>query len=191
MLFESLRKINWLDIFVIILIFRICYIAFKSGFINELFKLSGTILAIYLSLHYYTSLSEALVKNSVFIRENIPVEMSDFLVFLFFACSGYLLFVLLRLAVQKWIKVEATALLNKWGGFILGLGRSLLLAGLVIFALSVSSIGYFQRSVKLSFSGPDLRKIPVGTYSSLWNGFASKFMGNEKFNNNVTDTKAF
>ena len=56
MIVEIIKQFNWVDIFVIILSVRVLYIAVKNGLPVELFKLLGTIAAIYLSLHYYTIL---------------------------------------------------------------------------------------------------------------------------------------
>ena len=52
MLLDIIRQFNWFDVAIIILFIRICYIAFRSEFPVELFKLAGIICAIYISMHY-------------------------------------------------------------------------------------------------------------------------------------------
>lgn len=187
MLLDIIKQCNWMDIFVVILLFRICYIATKFGLPVELFKLLGTILAVYLSLHYYTGLSDGLRQR--FGAEKIPLEFLDFLVFLGLSLLGYLIFVSLRLAFYRFIKMEAAPGLNRWGGLVLGLMRGFLLTGLIIFIFTISTISYLKESARSSYSGSRLSKIAPATYSVLWNKFMSKFMPQEKFNDAVLEVQ--
>ncbi|PIP18921.1 MAG: hypothetical protein COT38_01550 [Candidatus Omnitrophica bacterium CG08_land_8_20_14_0_20_41_16] len=188
MLLNTLKQFNWLDIFILIMIFRICYIALKAGFPIEVFKFLGSLTAIYVSMHYYTMLSD-FIKSRIPIEENMPLEFIDFLVFLLLAISGYLLFVLLRSVFSHFIKIEAVSALNKWGGLILGLFRSILLVSLIFFTLAISSVSYLKDSVKRSYLGPRLFSIAPDTYAWAWNNLASKFINSEKQNNVVLEVK--
>lgn len=187
MLIKALRQLNWVDIAVIILLVRISYVALQNGLFLESFKLLGTILAVYLSLHYYNFLGGFLA-DRIGIKA-ISLEFLSFLSFIILMFAGYLFFKILRELFAKFIKMEPTAGLDKWGGFILGVLRGFLLVSLVIFMLAVSPAAYFKNSVKNSFSGQDLVNISGSTYSGLWNGVASKFMAQEKFNQNVPEVK--
>ena len=189
MLLESIKKFNWVDILIIILLLRVCYIAFKSGFLSELFKFLGTVSAIYLSLHYYTGLADSLFKNQPFLKDRMPLGFMDFLCFVFLALAGYLIFVFLRIGLLKVMKMEAVPLLHKWGGLCIGVGRAMILTGLIVFMLAISSVGYFKRSVRDSFMGKDFFEIPVTTYSFLWDSLTSKFMTAEKFNKNIPEAR--
>ena len=53
MVIEFLKGLNWVDVFVVILLIRITYIAVKTGLSVEVFKSLGTVCAVYLALHYY------------------------------------------------------------------------------------------------------------------------------------------
>ena len=177
---DLIKQFNWLDGLVVILLFRICYVGIKNGLPVEFFKLLGTILANYLSMHYYTPLSD-------FIRVRLGQEKTFFslldpLCFVVLAMLGYFIFVLLRNVFCRFIKTEATPNLNKWGGFILGIARAALLISLIIFVLVISAIGYLKKSVKDSYSAKYLVKIAPATYAVLWNNFTPKFMAAEKFN---------
>lgn len=187
MLLNIIKQFNWVDILALILLFRIAYIAIKNGFSVELFKLCGTILAIYLSLHYYTVLSDWMRARGG--TEKMPLEFLDFIVFLFLTIISCLVFVLLRSVFYRLIKLEAVPTLNKWGGLLLGAARGFLLVSLVVFMLAISSITYLKNSVKDAYSGKSLFKVSVGTYSWLWNTLTSKFMPGEKFNNTVLEVQ--
>jgi uncharacterized membrane protein required for colicin V production len=187
MLLNIVSKLNWVDLFIIILLSRIGYIALKTGLSVEIFKLFGTLSAIYVSLHYYTSVSDYI--RGIINKKDVPLEFLDFLSFLVLAISSYLVFVALRSIFYRFIKMEAAPRLNKWGGLVLGLARGLLFAGLVVFALVISSITYLKNSVAGSYSGSRLFKVAPAAYSRLWNSIASRFMSGEKFNNTVTEVQ--
>lgn len=185
MILDIAKQFNWIDIFVIIIALRICYVAVKSGFLAEFFKILGTIFAIYLSLHYFTALSEFIQEHIP--QKAIPMEFLDFLSFLELAIVGYLVFAILRQIILRFIKMEAVPKLSRWGGLILGVARIFLLTSLIMFTLVISTITYFSRSVTASYSGKYLFKIAPAVYSSLWNGLVSKFATKERFNQDVLD----
>ena len=188
MLLDILKKFNWIDFLVIIILFRTCSIAFKNGLVIEFFKTLGTVSAIYLSLHYYTRLSDFLIKR--FGLSSIPLMFFDFILFMFLVILTYLIFVGLREVFSKFIQMEAVPQLNQWGGFILGLTRGFFLVGLVVFALVISNTSYLEKSVSDSYLGKRLIEVAPTTYSALWNGFFSKFMTKESFNDAVLEAKS-
>lgn len=186
---DIFKQLNWLDIFVVIILFRIGYIALKSNFPLEFFKLLGIITAIYLSLHYYASFSDYLAQRITTAKEKVPLEFLDFFVFVVLAIIGYLVGVILRGFICRFIKMEAADRLNKWGGLVLGIVRAYLSASLIIFMLVISSIGYFKNSVDKSYSGRNLFKAAPATYTWLWNNLFSRFMTKEKFNSVVIEVE--
>ena len=184
MLLNILKQINWVDIFVLILGVRICYVAVKSGFPVELFKFIGTITAVYLSLHYYIVLS-GYIKEWLSIGDRLPQEFLQFIVFLGLAGAGYYVFIVVRSIFYRFLKMEAVSTLNKWGSLILGVVRAMLLTSLIMFTFVISSVSYFNDSVKVSYMGKRLFMIAPDTYSWLWNSFVSKFATGEKYNDTV------
>ena len=185
MLLNILKQINWVDIFILILAVRTCFIAAKGGFPIELFKFMGTIAAIYLSFHYFVILSDY-ISNWLALGKRLPLEFLQFVVFVLLAISGYAAFILLRSILYRFLKMEAVSSLNKWGSLILGIARGAFLASLIIFAMFISSIEYFKNSSKASYLGKRLFMIAPNTYFWLWNSAASKFAANEKFNHTVS-----
>ncbi len=188
MLLNMLKQFNWLDIFILIMIFRICYIAIKSGFTTELFKFLGTLTAIYLAMHYSVLIADYIHKQLP-ATDKVPLQFVDFLVLLFLAAAGYLLFVLIRTLSNHFIKIEAISTLNKWGGLILGGFRSVLLVSLISFTLVVSGIPYFMNSVKHSYLGPRLILVAPNTYTWIWTNIFSKFMTFENEGNIAENIK--
>jgi len=188
MLLDIFQKFNWVDVFVIISLVRIGYVSFKTGFTVELFKLLGIVLATYVSLHYYTWLSDVIFYKGAS-SEKMPLEFSDFISFALLAIAGYVVFILLRSVFYRFIKMEAAPNLQKWGGLVLGMARAFLFVGLITFMFVTSSVEYFKNSVKDSYSGSSVFKIAPATYSWIWNNITSKFMDSEKFNQTVIEVQ--
>ena len=182
-LLSTLKQFNWIDILTVIITIRICYVSLKSGFIIELFKFFGVVLAIYLSLHYYSGLAD-------FIGARIkkpPAEFFKPFAFATLAILGNLIFVLLRSIFYRFIHMEAVPQLNKWGGFVLGIARCILAVGLLTFILVIPNISYLKKSVANSYSGKYFLKVTPNLYSGLWYDLISKFMPKEKFNKSVQE----
>lgn len=178
-----IKQVNWLDIFVLIILIRICYVSVKSGFPVELFKFSGLILAVFLSLHYYTRLS-ALVSVSLGLK-NVSLVFLSLLSFVFLASIALLIVSLLRKLFFKLVKIEAVSNLNKWGGLVIGIVRAFLFASLIIFVFVMSGISYLQGSVASSYSGKGIFRLAPQAYGWMFNGVVSKFCASEKFNQSV------
>lgn len=186
---DILKQFNWLDILIIIILFRIGYSAMKIGIPLEFFKFLGTILAIYLAMHYYTSLVDWLMQRAHVTKERIPLEFLEFLAFIFLAIVGYLIILSLRVVFSHFIKMEATPNLNKWMGLVLGIIRGFLLASLIIFILVISSTAYLKRSVVNSYFGRRIVNLAPNTYSWVWNKITSKFITDEKFNETILEVQ--
>jgi len=186
-LLEFLKQINWLDIFLVILLIRICYISTRNGLPDQLFWFLGTIGAIYISLHYYVGFADFIGKR--FLLTEIPIEYRQTISFVLLALAGYVLFVLLQKIFSRFIKMEATPRLNKYGGIVLGVIRGFLVSGLIFFIFLMSTVVYLQHSVHTSYAGRHLSRIAPATYSWLWNNLMSKFMPSEKFNSAVLKIK--
>jgi uncharacterized membrane protein required for colicin V production len=170
------------------MIFRVCYIAIKGGFTTELFKFLGILTAIYLSMHYCVFIADY-IRGQLPIKSKITSGPLDSLVFIFLATLGYFLFVLLRNVFNNFVKMEAISALNKWGGLVLGMFRSVLLVSLISFVLVVSGIPYLKNSLMHSYLGPRLILAAPNTYNWIWTNIFSKFISAEKEGSIVANIK--
>jgi len=187
-LLDVLKQLNWVDVFFVILLIRICYVAIKNGFPVELFKLLGTLSAVYLSLHYYIIFPDYIVGRIG--AKNIPLEYLTFFSFILLAILGYLIFMILSKIFSRFIQMEAVPTLNKWGSLILSIMRSFLLVSLLIFIFVIAPWGYFRNSINNAYSGKRLFKIAPTTYTWLWDSIMSKFRTQEKFNDAILKIQA-
>jgi len=185
MVIDFISRLNYLDYIILIVFFRICYIAAKTGLSVEIFKFSGVIFSTYISLHYYTVLSDLIQRR--FLPKAMPLAFMDFIVFLLLVIFGCLCFVLLRSLLSRFVQLNTVPKINQLTGLILGCGRAFLVVGLLSFALGISSVAYLTRSVGHSYLGSRAFSISPQTYSWIWNNVFSKFSSHEKFNSTVTE----
>jgi len=185
MLLDIIRQFNWVDFLVIIIFLRIIYTAFNNKFPLELFKLLGIVTALYLSLHYYTSLVDLITQHNPATKDRIPLRFFDFISFLVLAIIGYLVFVGLRFVFERFIELEIYPVLNKILSLIVGASRAFLLTGLLVFTLVISSVSYLKNSVRESYSGRQMFVVAPNTYAWIWNNITSKFSNREEFNKTI------
>ncbi len=188
MVLQILKQFNWLDVVLVFLLLRISYISIKNGFVVELFKFLGTVFSLFTAFHYFTILSDRFIRR-VPEEQSFPVEFMDFLTCVGLLIAVYLLFVLLRNVVCHFIKMEAVPALSKWGGFLIGMGRAVIAASLLVFLLFISTIAYISDSAKDSYIGQRLFNVSVSTYETIWNGFMNKFAAGEKLNSAVREVQ--
>jgi len=187
MILGIFAKFNFLDFIILIVLFRICYIAAKMGISVEIFKFCGALFSTYLGLHYYTSISDLIQRR--FLPKEMPLEFMDFIVFILLITLGYLSFVFLRSVLSRFMQLNAIPRINQILGLFLGVGRAFLFIGLLCFTLVISSINYLSSSVKHSYLGSRAFVISPQTYGWLWNNIFSKFSTQEKFNPTVTQVR--
>jgi len=180
---EILKHINWIDIVLVILLFRGGYIAVIRGFHIEIFKFCGTVLAVFASLHYYSALSLFLQKKSFGVGQY--TDLFNLAAFLSLAFGAYGVFVLLRVLFCRFIKIEAVPDLDKWGGFVFGIGKSFLFLSLLVFTLAVTNISYFKGSIKSSYLSGRIFMIAPKLYTWTWSNFGSKFISEGGVNASV------
>lgn len=140
---EIIHKINWVDVFVVIIVLRTTYVAAKDGFSHEIFPLIGIFLVTVFSLHYYQVIGGALRTRF----QIIPESIADFVCFLGISVISIIIVRILKVLLDKIVKVQWHSGLEKGGGVICGLARSLMTASIILLALNMMPLSYFDRSI--------------------------------------------
>ncbi len=179
-LIAFLKQLNWVDLFVVVVLFRVLLIGLKTGIGSEIFKLFGTLTAVYLSLHYYVS-----VAGYTATRFGLQPAFVECFFFLVFACLGYALFLLIRLLLKRFVNMEVVPTISRLAGLVVGVMRAFLLVSLMLYFLLITGNPYLRKSIKTSFSGMGLVYLGPTTYSFFWETIVSKLSPKEKFNNAV------
>jgi len=153
--FSFLPEINWVDIIVLIFLIRGSYIGFVSGFSVEIFKILGAFLATILALSCYKGIGIWLAAHSF-----LSLPVANFLSFLCLFCLLLFLVRAFRVVVFKILHLQLIAGFESWGGLIFGIMRSLILASLFLFMLTLLPVDYIRNSVeKNSLTGLHLKQL--------------------------------
>ena len=171
-----LHKINWIDIFFLIVFLRICLVAAKNGLPTEFFKLLGTVVATYISFHYFKAGARFLEKTlALNTQDPLAVTIADVFSFTVLLIFSYLAVIFLRQLFVRLIKLEAHPGFDKWGAFVLGALRAVLFFSLLLSFLAFTNVNYFRKSIDNSFSGNRIYTVAPGVHNFLWNHLFSKF----------------
>lgn len=141
---EIAAKINWVDVLAVIIIIRISYVAFQEGLSHEIFPLFGAIFAFSLTLHYYNQIASNISNELGW----MPVAVSGFLVFTALIIVIGLIFKLLKVLLDKIIKVTWHPIIERFGGLVVGLVRSFIVAAIILTMIALAPLSYLQWSVK-------------------------------------------
>ena len=139
-----ITKINWVDVLVAILMLRISYVAFRDGLSHEIFPFLGSILIMVLAMHYYAVIGSFMSRQMM----NMPVELANFLSFLILVVVLGLLVRLLRVALDKIVKVQWHPIMEKFGGLAVGIMKAYIITGIVLMTISLMPLSYLQWSIK-------------------------------------------
>lgn len=179
---ELINKINWVDIFVIIIFLRTLYIGLRRGLVVEFFKLSGVFCASILSFHYFPHIG-----NFLNAKTPLPLDLADFIGLLFLSSLIILLFKFIREGFTAFIKTEVKTALDRWLGFIFSGLRAFILSSLILVILFFTNITYLQASIKNSFSQRFILNLAPRLYSSSFENLMVKFLPNEQLNTALFD----
>jgi uncharacterized membrane protein required for colicin V production len=180
---ELVRQFNWVDILVVIVVIRILYIAFRQGLVVELFKLLGAFFAVFISLHYYSRLSDKVIEAT-----NIPAEETDLVILVLLIGLILIVFKFVREGFLVTFKIETKSIIDKWVGVFFGIARAALVSSLFLVALFFSQNEYMQNSIKRSYLGLKDLIISPQVYLSCFEGVYKKFSPEDKLNTALFET---
>lgn len=181
---EFLQHLNWLDLLTGGLFGRAVYIGIKRGFVIEIFKVIGTIAALYITLHYCTAFSK-------FLHEQFRIQTAFTDIFSFGFLWGFIILVakLVRDTLLMLVHIEPQGPLNKWGGLILGVVRGLLLASLTLVYFEFTNIDSLKKYVHSSVLGKRLVRMAPDMYEGCYEGLIVKFFPKEELNKSILKGK--
>ena len=178
MLIHLIKSINWIDAALVCLFIRMIFVGIKNGFIAEFFKCLGVIIAVFVSLHYYSFLAAWVAKKT-----SISSDFWELVIFagLWFAVTFFFKFV--RDGLLFLFKAETTHQgFDKYAAGIVAVGRGILVCSLTIFLVLLMHNGPLTRMTLHSYSYKIAGRAAVGTYSFLYNNLVDKFFAGEHYN---------
>lgn len=161
---DIFSRLNWVDIFVIIIVMRISYVAFHDGLSHQIFPLIGTIGTAVIALHYYHNIAVYIYQNSV----KLPIKALDFLSFILLLIGVGLIFKLLRALSDKIINVTWHPFVERAGGLLFGFMRSCIVASVILMILALMPLSYLQHSIRdRSLMGMHFLRIVPNIYGKV------------------------
>jgi hypothetical protein len=183
MFMHFINSLNWVDILILAFAIRIIYIGMQIGFMTELFKVVGLVLALFCSFQYYI-----LVGGMIKVYGKIPDGYYFVLGFLLIWIIITVIFKFLRQGFFLLFTVQTISTLDKWGGAIVAVGRFALTASMVMFILLVTGDEYLQTKTADAFSRKYLVNVAPRFYKGLSDKIVSKVIPVVKYNSAVRET---
>jgi len=141
---ELLKKANWVDVLILILLLRIGYGSIKNGLSHDIFSLFGAGFNLVLAHTYYSAIGKIITNNVFF----IPIALSEFLSFLVIAVAVGFALKLFRLVFDKLITIKFSPLLERIGGTLSGIIKGSITVSIVLMVISLMPMSYMKESVR-------------------------------------------
>lgn len=167
--------LNFVDLFLAIMIVAIIRSGARKGIIAEVFKLLGISCVIFVTLHYYARFANVL--RVQFFGKEASTE------FLAFSILGILVFVIFILISKWWVlvlKIKFPEKIDRYGGIVLSLMRSYFACGLIFFVLILAKHEYVSPGARQSVSCHIFRYVAVDFYKATHSVLVEKFFPNER-----------
>lgn len=142
---------NWVDLILVIIVFRTCYSGYIHGLFTELLTLFGAVSATCLTVNYASVLASMVKGWSV-----LPPHLIEAAVFWVFFLIVVFLVRLIVKRVTSLLKWERVHWLIQGVGLCLGGVRGLWWAGFIAIVFASSQLSFLTHSVESSVVGPQL-----------------------------------
>jgi uncharacterized membrane protein required for colicin V production len=135
---EILSEFNWIDILYIILLIGMVYRGAKTGVGGQLFSLAGWFVTLFISLKYYSFLSETI---SGFLMQRWGKPISFFLI-------AAIIFVAIKVfeRVINIVNSEGAASIERMGGSLIASLRACILFGLIGILFLLTPVNFLRSS---------------------------------------------
>jgi uncharacterized membrane protein required for colicin V production len=178
MLTHLIKSINWIDVALVLVFIRIIFIGVKNGFIAEFFKSIGVVVAVFVSLHFYSFLAAWIA-----LKTKMSWEYWDLVMFALLWLLVAVFFKFFREGVLILFKVETNHQgFDKYAAGVVAVGRGILVCSLTIFLILLTHSGVLTRMTLRSYSFKVAGRASVSTYSFLYNHLVDRFVAGEHYN---------
>ena len=178
MITHLIKSINWVDVALLVLLIRTIFVGVKNGFLSEFFKCLGVIIAVFLSLHYYSQLAQWVV-----LKTHINWAYWDLVIFAGIWLAVAVFFKFFRDMVLLLFKAETTHEgFDRYAAGIVAVGRGILVCSLSIFMVLLAQNTTMTRMTLRSYGYKIAGRASVMTYSFLYNNLVSKLFAGEHYN---------
>ena len=163
---ELFNRVNWVDVFALILLVRISYVSSRIGVGRQILPLILLALILTVPLYTYQDIAYFFAQRYSF----KPATCKFFSYFLTVLIFAVIYHILLRVTGFLLFRGEAsTGTIERVGGAFLGLARSTIMIGIITIGLLLAPLKFTEDSVKGSYSGFFFIKTNLRVYSYVMN----------------------
>ena len=148
---ELFQRLNWVDILALILLIRITYVSSRIGVGKQILPFVLLVFILAISLHNYKAIASFFIERYSFMPSLCKFLSYALIVIIFMmvyhVASRIIGFCLFPSGIDAAGKIE------KVGGTIFGLVRSVFIIGMVMIVLVLTPVRFVESSVKKSFVG--------------------------------------
>lgn len=174
-------NVNLVDVLMLCIIIRGCYVGAKSGLPAEVFRLLSVVCVTFIVVHYYSPLAQFL-HEKLFISE----KTSEFAAFVIWMLAAFLVFFLIREGWLVLVKSEPKAAVHHWAAAAGSLVTSYFVCGLVFLALALSNNGDVQQQLQRSISRLVWSRTAGNLYNVSYGALVRPFFPDEKPNQRIS-----
>lgn len=166
---ELLSRINWVDVFSLILLLRIGYTSSHIGVGRQILPLVLLVLVLLITLYSCPDIATFLSERYAFTPSTCE--------FFTYAVTGGVLLIVYHL-ISRVVGfalfsaeggVTSTLGIEKAGGMLFGILRSVIIIGLILTGFLLAPVKFIESGVKNSYSGLFFIKANLKIYNSLTN----------------------
>ncbi len=163
---EILSSINWVDIFILILLLRIGYVSSNIGVGKQLIPFLVTFFAFIISLRVYDDAARFLYD-----RFSFPVEFSRFFVYLVILVIYFVICRVMWNILSIFSRSDGASVsgVEKAGGAFIGIARALGIICMAVILFALTPVKFVESSVAGSFSGTFVLETASKIYSKASN----------------------
>ena len=178
MITHLIKSINWIDAALAFLFIRMIFVGVKNGFVSEFFKSLGVVVAVFVSLHFYSRLAAWAA-----LKTHFTCDYWDVVIFAGIWLAVSIFFKFFRDGILILFKVETNHQgFDKYAAGVVAVGRGILVCSLTIFLILLSHCGPMMRMTLHSYSFKIAGRASVITYSFLYKNLIDKLFTGEHYN---------
>lgn len=168
---ELLNRVNWLDIFALILLIRISYVSLRIGVGKQFLPILFLTLILLCTWYYYSVIASFFIS-----RYYSSPSISKFLSYLFVMSVCFIIYhIVLRLIGFYSVAGEDEGgFIEVAGGAFLGVLRSIFIIGIIVTCLGLAPVKFIEDAVRNSYSGVFFINTNLKIYNFIINSIHPK-----------------
>lgn len=164
-LVELFNKVNWVDVIILILLIRICYVSLNLGVSRQLLPLIIILFTLFAPLLLYREIANFFIETYSF-----STSVSEFNTYVLLVGAFILIYVIIISIVNYFVfrnEGSAKSFIERIGGLALGSIRACLIIGIFSISLILAPVRFIEKSLINSYSGMFFVRTNTSIYNYL------------------------